>query len=226
MDPKELTAETLAGMIDHAVLAPNATADDLRAGCDLVDRLAVLSICVRPCDVAEAARRLDASDAMVGTVIGFPHGAVVTDVKAAEARRAVDDGAEELDMVVNIGWLRDGQPGRVRDDISAVVSAAGGVPVKVILECCYLGDEQIIAGCELSVQAGAAFVKTSTGFGTHGARPEHVHLMRQTVGADVGVKAAGGIRTLDDVNAMVSAGANRIGTSRTDELIQALTRQQ
>jgi deoxyribose-phosphate aldolase len=211
--------EELAALIDHAVLKPDATAADLAATCDLCARLGVGNLCVRPGDVVVARRKLDGSGVSVGTVIGFPHGIQVGAVKAAEARHAVDDGAEELDMVIPIGRLIDGDVDFVRDDIAGVVAAGGGRTVKVILECCYLTDEQIDAGCAAAIAAGADFVKTSTGFGTAGATVEAVARLRAAVGEKLGVKAAGGIRTLADALAMIEAGATRIGTSRSEAIL-------
>ncbi len=209
-------------MIDHAVLAPQAGLAELSAGCELAAGCGAASLCVRPCDVADAARQLAGSGVAVGTVIGFPHGAVHTSTKVAEARQAIADGANELDMVVNIGWLRDGRSADVRDEIAAVVAAADGRIVKVILECCYLDREQMAAGCAAVVDAGAQFVKTSTGFGSSGATADDVRFLRSQVGQEMGVKASGGIRTLADALAMVDAGADRLGTSRTEAILAEL----
>lgn len=217
-----LTRATLAKMIDHALLKPEATPADLEAVCTLCARLDVASLCVRPCDVADAARLLGDSDVMVSSVAGFPHGALAPTVKAEDAAQAVANGAEEVDMVLNIGRLRGGQIGYVRDDIAGVVRASGEACVKVILECCYLDREQIVAACRAAVEAGARFVKTSTGFGTGGATVEDVALMRNTVGPDVGVKASGGIRSLADAKAMIDAGATRLGTSSTEGILSEL----
>jgi deoxyribose-phosphate aldolase len=222
MRAMNITREQLAGMIDHAVLSPTAGPEDLRAGCDLCVRTNVLSICVRPADVAETVAILGDSKVMVGTVIGFPHGATHPGIKAAETAQAVTDGAEEIDMVLNIGRLLAGQNDYVRDEIARVVEAAEGRPVKVILECCYLGREEIIAGCEATRAGGAQFVKTSTGFGSGGATVEDVRLMRERVGEAFGVKASGGIRSLADAVAMIQAGADRLGTSRTEQMLEEI----
>ena len=216
------TRDELARMIDHAVLKPQATPSDLEAACELVRSRRVGCLCVRPCDVAEAAERLRGGDTLVGTVISFPHGVSSTAAKAAESRQAVADGAAELDMVLNIGRLIAGDLDYVRDDIRTVVDASEGRTVKVIFECCYLSPERIRAACRASLEARAGFVKTSTGFGEYGARVEDVRLMRECVGPNVGVKASGGIRTLDDVLAMIEAGADRLGTSSTAALLDAL----
>jgi deoxyribose-phosphate aldolase len=217
----QLTRDQLTGMIDHAVLSPTASADDVASACDLCERLGVTHLCVRPCDVFDAARRLMESPVVLGTVVGFPHGSSHTQTKTVEASEAIGDGARELDMVANLSWLIAGEIARVCEEITAVREAAPGAAVKVILECCWLTDGQIIGGCEAAARAGAQFVKTSTGFGEHGATVEHVRLMRRTVGDRLGVKAAGGIRTLDDALAMIEAGATRIGTSSTEDILQA-----
>jgi deoxyribose-phosphate aldolase len=222
MPAKELTRERLAGMIDHAVLKPEATPEDLQTGCELCDTHRVFSICVRPADVKDACKHLGGRGVMVGTVIGFPHGSVHRETKAAETARAVADGAEEVDMVLNIGRLRGRETAFVRKDIEAVVKAAEGKCVKVILECCYLDEAQKLAGCQATVDAGADFVKTSTGFGTGGATVEDIRLMRKAVGPDFGVKASGGMKNLADAVAMLQAGANRLGTSRTVAMIEEL----
>jgi deoxyribose-phosphate aldolase len=212
----------LAGMIDHAVLSPTATRDDVARGCEVAVRWSVASVCVRPCDVAPAAKLLNGTGVATGTVIGFPLGTTTTAAKIAETKEAMADGADELDMVLNIGRLAEDDMATVIDDIAAVVSVATGRCVKVILECAYLSDEQIVIACQAVQSAGAHFVKTSTGFGPHGATVEHVKLMRQTVGPVMGVKASGGIKTLDDALVMVKAGANRIGTSSTEKILAEL----
>jgi deoxyribose-phosphate aldolase len=222
MPPERLSRNALAAMIDHAVLSPAATEDDLAAGCEVAGRWKIASLCVRPCDVAEACRHLAGSGVAIGTVIGFPHGSTTTAAKVAETRQAVDDGADELDMVLRIGVLRSGRGDLVGEDIAAVVAAASGRSVKVIAECGYLDRGQIVAAAQLAVQAGAQFIKTSTGFGPCGARLEDVRLLRQTVGPGFGVKAAGGIRSAEDALAMVAAGANRLGTSATEAILAAL----
>lgn len=216
------TAAELAKTIDHAVLAPAATLADLEAGCETARRYNVASLCVRPADVARTAELLAGSDVLVSTVIGFPHGANLPRTKAFEAAAAVEDGAEELDMVLNIGRLVSGDLAAVEADITAVVQAAAGRCVKVILECALLSDEQKRQGCLAAVRGGAHYVKTSTGFASHGATVDDVALMRQVVGPDIGVKASGGIRSLDDAIAMISAGATRLGTSSTAAIVDAI----
>jgi deoxyribose-phosphate aldolase len=214
-----LTRSQLAEMIDHAVLAPAAALAELRTGCELAARLKLKSVCVKPCYVADAADLLARTRVEVGTVISFPHGADPSPIKADQARAAVDAGADELDMVINIAALIDGQEGYVRDEIAAVVAAAEGRVVKVILECALLSDPQKRLGCRLSEQAGARFVKTSTGFASGGATVEDVRLMRSAVGAGVEVKASGGVRSYADAVALYNAGATRIGASSSEAML-------
>lgn len=179
------------------------------------------SVCVNPYWVELAAEKLADSDVKVCTVIGFPLGATTTTVKAFEARDAVVNGATEVDMVINIGAAKDEDWDTVEEDIRAVVTVVGAEAlVKVIIETCYLNEKEIVEACRCAQRAGADFVKTSTGFGSAGATAEHVALMRQTVGPDMGVKASGGVRTPADVAAMVAAGANRIGTSNGVALLE------
>jgi deoxyribose-phosphate aldolase len=222
MPANDLSAGELARCIDHAVLGPETTDDGLRAACEAAQAWRPASVCVRPCDVRRAVDLLAGPGVTVGTVVAFPHGSAVPAAKADEARRAVADGAEELDMVVNIGRLRDGRMDAVRNDIAAVVEAAGGRTVKVILECCLLTRPQKVPGCRAARAAGADFVKTSTGFAAGGAAAEDVRLLRECVGEAMGVKAAGGIRTLEDCRAMLRAGASRLGTSHTFEILADL----
>ena len=204
---------SLNKLIDHTLLKPNATREQIALLCDEAMEHDFASVCVNSCWVSFCAERLAQSDVNVCTVIGFPLGAMSTAGKAAEAEQAVSDGADELDMVINIGWLRAGEEDLVRRDIEAVVAAAQGRCVKVIIETCLLNDDQIVRACELSVEAGAAFVKTSTGFSTGGAKVVDVALMAKTVAGRCKVKASGGIHTAEEAQAMVDAGADRIGTS-------------
>ncbi len=222
MTEPSLSPDRLAGMIDHANLKPTATRQDLRSACDLVLARGCASLCVRPFEVAHAADILKESPVLVSTVIGYPHGTNASSIKVAETLQVLDDGARELDMVLNIARLIEGDTSYVTDEIASVVTAAAGVTVKVILECCCLNQEQIAAGCEAAMDARAHYVKTSTGFGEYGARLEDVRLMRQTVGEAAGVKAAGGIRTLADARAMIEAGATRLGTSATATILDEL----
>jgi deoxyribose-phosphate aldolase len=213
--PMDSVAEpNIAALIDHTLLRPDATASDVRAHCRQALEYRFAAVCVHPYWIPLAAREL-ARQIPVATVAGFPLGANTTAIKAAEAEAAVYAGAEEIDMVLNLGELRGGNHAAVRDDIRAVarVVRPAGAILKVILETALLDDEQKRIACALAEEAGADFVKTSTGFGPRGATMEDVRLMRASVSARVGVKAAGGIRTLQDLLRMAEAGANRIGTS-------------
>lgn len=221
LDSQTITYEQLAKVIDHSLLRPELNREDTIRGCELAARYHVASVCVKPCYVRLAAEVLRGTDVAVGTVVGFPHGNSVTAVKVAEALQALEDGATELDMVLNIGELRSGNYDFVRDEIRAIVTAAKGHIVKVILENAYLTDEQKVIGCQLSEQAGAHFVKTSTGFAPSGATVEDVRLMRRSVGPRVQVKAAGGIRTLDAILEIIDAGATRVGATATAAILDA-----
>jgi len=217
-----MTRSELARLLDHSVLKPEATAEDVLAGAQLVRRLGVGYYCVQPGWVRLAVQALSGSGARVVSVAGFPHGANRTEVKVMEARLAVADGAAEIDMVMNVGALRSGRHDEVRNDVASVVQAVPGVPVKVILETAALTADEKHVACELAREAGAAFVKTSTGFHpSGGATVADVALMREEMGPDLGVKASGGIRTLADVQAMLAAGANRIGTSASEAILAA-----
>lgn len=200
-------------MIDHTLLKANATRTQIEKLCDEALEYNFASVCVNTCWVPLAHEKLAGSEVNTCCVVGFPLGAMLTEAKAAETRLAVEAGADEVDMVINVGWLLDGEYDAVRDDIAAVVKAADGKCVKVIIEACLLTDEQKVKACELSVEAGATFVKTSTGFSTGGATVADVALMRKTVGDRCLVKAAGGIHTADEARAMVEAGADRLGCS-------------
>jgi deoxyribose-phosphate aldolase len=223
-----ITEEQVAKTIDHSLLRPELTVDEVLAGCELAAAYRVASVCCRPLDVPACRDALAGSGVAVGTVVGFPHGASTTAVKAAEARRALDDGAVELDMVLAIGWLRSKQDEYVRDDIAAVVEVAraGGAVVKVILENAYLTDEEKVRGCQLSERAGADFVKTSTGFAPSGSSMDDLRLMRASVSERVKVKAAGGIRTLDLLVEGLNAGMDRCGATATAAIIDDLRRRQ
>ncbi len=211
----------IARAIDHSVLLPNLTTEEARAAI-LVGRAAsCASCCVRPCDVPMARDLLSGSSTLVCTVIGFPHGSTTTAAKVAEARVALAEGATELDMVLNVSKLRSGDAAYVLADIAAVTAAAreGGGSVKVILENAYLTDAEKVLACQLCEQAGAAFVKTSTGFAPSGATLADLRLMRASVGPQVQVKAAGGIRTLDALLDALRAGATRIGATATTAIL-------
>ena len=221
LDVRTLTVEQLAKTIDHSLLKPELTEQDVIEGCKLAKQYNVASVCVRPCDVPLAVSEMKGCDVKVGTVVGFPHGNTTTATKAFEARQAVADGAQELDMVMNIGALRSGRYDYVENDIRAVVEAAGeGVIVKVILENCYLTDEEKVKACQLAEAAGADFVKTSTGFAVSGATIEDLKLMRASVGPRVQVKAAHGVRTLEAALQVIEAGATRFGATQTASILE------
>jgi deoxyribose-phosphate aldolase len=218
-----MTRSALAHLLDHSVLKPESAERDILAGAELVRLWGIGFYCVQPSGVSAAAAALHGSDARVVSVVGFPHGCARSVVKAQEATLAVQDGAAEVDMVLNVGKLKSGRSQAVASEIAQVVRAVPGIPVKVILEMCLLTEEEKIIACRLAQDAGATFVKTSTGFNPGGgATVADVRLMRVTVGPDFGVKAAGGIRTLQDTLAMLNAGANRIGTSASATILGAL----
>lgn len=217
---RDVSYEQLAGSIDHSLLKPFLTLDEVVSGCQLADGYRVVSVCVRPGDVSRAAKELSQSSTAVGTVISFPHGDSVTEVKVAEADRAMTDGAVELDMVLNIGWLLSSEYRAVEDDIRAVVErSAENVLVKVILENAYLSDEQKVIACRLVEAAGGDYVKTSTGYAPTGATLDDLRLMRASVGPQVKVKAAHGVRTLDALLAVIEAGADRCGATATAAML-------
>lgn len=211
----------LAQYIDHTALKPEVTAADIDQLCDEADEHKFASVCVNPTWVKRAAIRLRGSDVKVCSVIGFPLGASTPDIKAMEARRAIRDGAREVDMVLNVGMMRSGDYKGVLNDIEKVVDSAheSGVIVKVILETALLSDEQKVMASSLAKQAKADFVKTSTGFNGGGATVYDVALMRETVGPNMGVKASGGVRTASDVEDMIAAGATRIGASAGVQIV-------
>jgi deoxyribose-phosphate aldolase len=218
--------EQLAKMIDHSLLHPSVTIQDIEKGCAEALKYRFAAVVVNPTHVPVIARALRGSPVKVCSVISFPFGLSPSEVKAYETKAVLGEGAQEIDMVMNFSALRSGHPDIVQNDISEVVKEAKGfskdVIVKVIFENCYLSEEQKKQACTLAAQAGADYVKTSTGFGTGGATVEDVRLMRSTVGKELGVKAAGGIRTLDQALAMMEAGANRIGTSAGVSIVEAL----
>ncbi len=209
-----------ASYIDHTLLKPEATEEQIKKICAEAKEYGFASVCVNPTWVSLAASELKDATSKVCTVIGFPLGASTSATKAFETKDAITNGAEEIDMVINIGALKSEQYDVVENDIKAVVEAANGTLVKVIIETCLLSDEEKIKACELSVKAGADFVKTSTGFSTAGAKAEDVALMRKTVGPEIGVKASGGVRSLEDLESMVAAGATRIGASSGVKIIK------
>ncbi len=227
LDSKNIMAD-MASMIDHTILKPNATEDQLRQLCGEAREFGFATVCVNPAWVPLCAQLLQGSRVKVCTVVGFPLGATLTEVKAFEARCCANLGATELDMVINIGALKARQYDVVRDDIAAVANAAheSGATVKVIIETAFLTREEKIGACVLSKIAGADYVKTSTGFAATGAVAEDVALMRRVVGPDMGVKAAGGIRTAGDAKTMIAAGATRIGASASVKILDELKHEQ
>ncbi len=218
-----LLAPQIARLIDHTVLKPETTESDIRVMCSEARTHCFASVCVSPAWVPLAAEELRGASSVVCTVIGFPHGAQRTPVKAFETGIAVRDGASEIDMVLGIGRLKSRLYEAVEEDIRAVVSEAQGQTVKVILETALLTDEEKVIGCVLAQNAGADFVKTSTGFASHGATLEDVALMRRVVGDHMGVKASGGIRSADDAYQMVEHGATRLGASAGVAILKGLT---
>ena len=203
----------IASYIDHTVLAANATQEKIEKLCAEAKEWHFASVCVNTCWTAFCAGQLRGTGVKVCSVVGFPLGAMCTEAKAYEAKCAVEAGAEEVDMVINVGWLKDGKDDLVENDIREVKKACGGKLLKVIIETCLLTDEEKVRACGLSEKAGADYVKTSTGFSTGGAKAEDVALMRKTVGDRLGVKASGGIRTCEDAMKMIDAGASRLGCS-------------
>jgi deoxyribose-phosphate aldolase len=215
--------QNYAAMIDHTLLKADATRDQIATICEEAKKYVFASVCVNPTWVKYSAELLAGTEVKVCTVIGFPLGASTSTVKAFETKDAIANGAGEIDMVINIGAMKNGEFDLVRDDIKAVVDAANGTLVKVIIESCLLTDEEKVKACELSVEAGADFVKTSTGFSTGGATAEDIALMRKTVGPDLGVKASGGVRSLEDMQKMIENGATRIGASSGVAIMNGLT---
>jgi len=217
------TQEQIVALIDHTLLKPQATKADLDICINTAIDADVKAMCIRPMDVAYSAKKLEGSSVLLCTVIGFPHGTVTTATKVAETIEAVKHGGIEVDMVMNLGLFASGEYEQVQDDIAQVVKAAKSTnpkaEVKVILETCLWTDEQVIKACELTEAAGADFVKTSTGFAASGATPEVISIMRRTVGDRLGVKASGGVRTLDALIDMAEAGASRVGASGTPAIL-------
>lgn len=222
LNSKTITYEQLAKTIDHSLLRPELTEADVIAGCELANHYHVASVCVKPCHVKLAKKWLANSDVAVGTVVGFPHGNSTIATKVFETQEAVAAGATEIDMVINIGALKARDLDLVARDIRGVVAASHerGAIVKVIIEAALLTDEEKTISCLLSKEAGADFVKTSTGFASGGATVHDVALMRKAVGPEMGVKAAGGVRTYEDAESMIKAGATRIGASAGVKILQ------
>jgi deoxyribose-phosphate aldolase len=209
----------LARFIDHTVLRPDARAAEVARYCAEAITHGFRAVCVNPCFVPLVSGALAGSGVTTCSVVGFPFGATSTSVKVAETEFAIGAGAREIDMVITIGALKDGEVDRVRDDIAAVKRACADALLKVIIEACLLTEAEKVAACRLSREAGADFVKTSTGFSSGGATVEDVALMRRTVGEGMGVKASGGIRTFEDAAAMINAGATRIGASASIAIV-------
>ena len=202
-----------AQYIDHTVLKADTTRETLLRFCNEAKQYGFASVCVNPCNIAFVSQQLKGSGVKTAAVVGFPLGANKSAIKAAEAREAIADGADEIDMVINIGAAKDGDWALVESDIAAVKAACGPAKLKVIIETCLLTDEEKVKACIAAKNANADFVKTSTGFSKAGAKVEDVRLMRETVGPDMGVKAAGGIHNRAEAEAMIAAGATRIGAS-------------
>jgi deoxyribose-phosphate aldolase len=205
--------ENLNQYIDHTLLKPDATSDDIQKLCEEAKTYQFFSICIQPCHVAKAAMLLKGSGVNVCTVVGFPLGANLSQTKVFETNAAITQGATEIDVVINIGALKEKNFSLVEQDIRSIVEAAGGATVKVIIETALLTDKEIIYACEASSKAGAHFVKTSTGFSSAGAKVEHIAMMKNSIPIKVAIKASGGIKTLADAKAMIEAGATRLGTS-------------
>lgn len=215
----------ITSIIDHTLLKPEATKEMIKKLCSEAKEYNFFSVCVNPYYVKTAKEELEGSNVRIATVIGFPLGSTPKEVKAFEASEAIKNGADELDMVINIGALKDGDYTIVEEDIKAVVNeAADKALVKVIIETCLLDDEEKKKACKIAKAAGANFVKTSTGFSTGGATIEDVKLMREVVGEDLGVKASGGIRDYETAKKMVEAGASRIGASSSVEIAKAMNK--
>jgi len=221
LDIKTITRKQLAKTIDHSLLQPQLTDDEVAKGCELALAYDVASVCVKPYHVTFAKSLLAGSNVAVGTVIGFPHGSCTTATKVFEATEAIANGADELDMVINIGKLRSGEVAYVQDEIRQVVAAGNGALIKVILENAYLDHDQKVAGYLAVEAAGAHFVKTSTGFAPTGATLEDLRLMRATVGPHIQVKAAHGVRTLEALLEVIDAGATRVGATATAAMLDA-----
>lgn len=213
------TLRQVAKTIDHALLRPDMSREEVKAGCEVALKYDVASVCCKPADVAFCADLLRGSDVHVGTVVGFPHGNSATSTKVFETKQVVADGATEIDVVINIGWMKSAMYDEVREEIAAVVEAAAGNQVKVILENAYLTKEEIVKACQLCEAAGADYVKTSTGFAPTGAILEDVKLMRASVSSKVEVKSAGGVKSLDMLLAFMDAGVKRSGASGTAAML-------
>ncbi len=216
----DIKRQELARMIDHTLLRPYASEDDIRILCEEAKENNFYAVSVNPTWTKLCAQLLKDTPIKVDVCVGFPLGATTAHIKVAETAEAIKNGAQEIDMVINIGALKSGYTAYVEKEIAIVVKTAGNIPVKVILETSYLTNDEKVAVCEMAIRTGASFVKTSTGYGTKGATVEDVQLLRKAVGKFLGVKAAGGIRTYGEAVAMIQAGANRIGTSTSLDILQ------
>jgi deoxyribose-phosphate aldolase len=219
MPNSKYTLKRVAKTIDHSTLGPAMTLDEVKAGCEVALKYDVASVCCKPCDVKFVAEILKGSEVLVGTVVGFPHGSSTTESKVFETKQAVADGAVEIDVVINIGHLKSGKTQEIQEEISAVVAAAAGNQVKVILENAYLTDAEKVTACKLIEAAGAHYVKTSTGFAPTGATLADVKLMRATCSPKVKVKSAGGVKSLDQLLEFLDAGIDRSGSSSTASIL-------
>ena len=219
MSHPQYSLKKVAKTIDHSTLGPAMTLDEVKAGCEVALKYDVASVCCKPADVKFVADALKGSDVLVGTVVGFPHGSSTTASKVFETKEAIANGAVEIDVVINIGHLKSGKTKEVQDEIAAVVVAAAGKQVKVILENAYLTDEEKITACKLVEAAGADYVKTSTGFAPTGATLADVKLMRATCSPKVKVKSAGGVKSLDQLLEFLDAGIDRSGSSSTTSIL-------
>ena len=209
------TLRQVAKTIDHSLLKPEMSREEVAAGCEIAKKYDVASVCCKPSDVSFCADLLQGTDVEIGTVVGFPHGSSCTETKVFETKLAIQHGATEIDMVMNVGWLKSGMFDEVQADIAAVVSAANGKCVKVILENSYLTKEEIVKACQLVEAAGGDYVKTSTGYAPTGATIEDVKLMKASVSENIKVKSAGGVRTLDVLLEYLDAGISRSGATTT-----------
>lgn len=218
-----MDTKIIAGMIDHTLLKPDATLEQLQTLCREAVEYGFFSVCINPSRIEQAKEMLKGTDVKVCTVVGFPLGQMTTEAKSFETTEAVFLGADEIDMVINVGRLKDKDYDYLREDIQAVVLAAGGRTTKVIIETCLLTDEEKVTICELAKVCGASFVKTSTGFSTGGATKEDIALMRKTVGDSMGVKASGGVRSYEDAVTMIENGATRLGTSASVAIVSHKT---
>lgn len=217
------TYQQVAKTIDHSLLKPEMTRAEVRAGCEIAKKYDVASVCCKPADVKFCADLLKGTDVEVGTVVGFPHGSSETETKVFETKLAISHGATEIDMVINVGWMKSGMYEEVQTDIAAVVQAAEGKCVKVILENAYLTKEEIAKGSKLVEAAGADYVKTSTGYAPTGATLEDIKIMKENVSSKVKVKSAGGVRTLDVLLEYLDAGISRTGATTTATMLDEFT---